>query len=187
MSLLFEIKGRQVLPKPEVLLTEPFKTIWERDETEKKNIAIMEMSYAEFVTSEMSSSPYSGYQGQERIDKIMEQTVKPVDPDWVPDSLVREAVEYLREMMNEGSYSYKFYLSAIGAAEKVRDFFETFDMNERNERTKVPIFKAKEILDAVSKSTDTLETMNKLKQKVRDEIYATSRMKSKKVISEYQK
>lgn len=185
MSLLFEIKKNTVYPRAEILLVSPFKEIWERDKDENKTTAIKELSYAEFITSEMSSNPFSGYIGKDRQNQVVSQVIK--DDKWKPDSFVRRACAYLIDLQEEGSFTYSFYMSARIAAEKVRDFFTSFDINERNEKTNAPIFKAKEINDAVVNSEKTLETMSKLRQKVMDEVYESQRTKGKKVISEFQR
>lgn len=184
MSLLFEIKDKTVRPKPEILLTPPFKEIWERDTSDKKETAIKEMTYAEFTASEMSTNPYSGYPPNERRQHILEDVIR--DENWVPDTLVRSAVEYLETLQLEGSFSYAFYIAAREAAVKTRDFFTHFDMNERNERTNAPIFKVKEINDAIIKSDEVIEKMLKMRQKVIDEVFESTRTKKDKVISEFQ-
>lgn len=185
MSFLFQIQGRAVFPNPETLLITPFKEIWERDKSEKKEEAISEFAYIEFMTSMMKSNPYREYPEKKKKEVVTKDIMG--DTDWQPDNLVKAAMRKIEEWQEEGSLSYKYWVSNKRAAEKMINFFSTFDMNERNAKTLNPVFKPKDITTAIGDAEKVLKTLDTLKTKVDEELFETQRNKSGKEISPFAK
>lgn len=185
MSLLFKIQNKVVIPNEETLLIPPFKQIWDRDKDKNKGTAIKEFAYIEFMTSMLKSNPYREYSEDKKEDKILEDIIG--DPKWVPDALVKTGCRKIIEFQEEGSITYTYWMSNKKAAEKLITFFNDFNMDERNMKTLNPIYKPKDITGAIADATKTLETLNKLKSKVDEEVYESSRNKSGKVISPFAK
>src|SRR5690606_16084747 len=109
MSLLFSIKGKAVFPNEETLLIEPFKSIWNRDKSKDKNIAIQEFAYIEFTTSMLRSNPYREYPDDRKEDIVKKELFG--DDSWQPDSLILEAKRVIDTFQEEGSISYRFWLA----------------------------------------------------------------------------
>lgn len=183
MSFLFQIQGRVVFPNPETILISPFKEIWERDKSESKEGAIMEFTFIEFMTSMMKSNPYREYPEDKKEEILKKDIIK--DEDWQPDDLVKAAMDKIIEWQNEGSISYKYWMSNKEATEKMIEFFNSFDINERNPKTLNPIYKPRDIISAVGDAEKVLKTLDSLKTKVDEELYETSRNKSGKEISPF--
>lgn len=183
MSYLFVIEERSVYPNPETLLIEPFKSIWERDESPKKQIAIQEFSYVEFMISMLKSNPYRDYAEDMKDTKIRADIIRELD--WQPDVLVKAAMEKLIEFQTEGSLTYSYWMANKKALENQIEFFLNVDVNERNFKTGNPIYKPKDIPDAVSAAEKVLTTINGLKSKVDEELFQTSKLRSNKVISPF--
>lgn len=185
MSLLFTVEGKRVSPTVETLMTPPFKEIWERDDSPNKEVAKQELTYVEFVTSMKKTNPYAGYPEDRKPQKIKEDIMH--DPDWVPDALVRSAINKVRKFQDEASLTYSYYMSAKSGAEKMIDFFNNFDMSEVNQKTMNPVYKPRDITSALNDTAKVLENLNSLKEKVEQELFESTRKKGDKPVSHFAK
>lgn len=183
MSFLFEISGKAVFPKAEALLISPFKEIWARDSSSEKENAIEEFAYIEFMISMLKSNPYREYPDEKKHEILMKEVITVTD--WKPDSLVENGMKYLIEKQQEGSISYNYWMSNKKAIEKMIQFFNNFDIDERNFKSGMPVYKPKDITSAVADAEKTLTTLNVLKAKVDEEVYESSRSRADKVISPF--
>lgn len=183
MSFLFQIQGKAVFPNPETLLISPFKEIWERDVSSEKENAIQEFAYIEFMTSMLKSNPYREYP-EERKDSVIRGDII-TQENWQPDDLISQAIEKIKNWQEEGSISYTYWMSNKKAAEKLIDFFNNFDMEEKNMKTMNPIYKPGDITKAISDAEKTLTTLNALKKKVDEEVFESTRNKGNKIISPF--
>lgn len=183
MSLLFQIINKTVQPNVETLLIPPFKQIWERDtDTQKKN-AIEDFAYIEFCVSEKKSNPYSGYALSQREKKVKEDII--TRENWKEDPLIVEAKLKLEKMMEEAAPSYSYYISTKKGAEKLQDFFLTFDMTTVNVKTGSPMYKPKEITSALNDTATVLRNLHDLREKVNNELFEKVKIKGEKVISDF--
>lgn len=183
MAFLFEINGKAVFPQPETLLIYPFKDIWERDLSVEKENAIQEFAYIEFMTSMLKSNPYREYPEVKKDEIIRKDVITQID--WNPDELVMKGMEYIVNLQMDGSITYTYWMSNKSAIEKMIQFFNNFDIDERNFKSGMPIYKPKDITSAVADAEKTLTTLNALKTKVDEEVYESSRNRSDKVISPF--
>lgn len=183
MAFLFQINGKVVFPNPETLLIYPFKNIWDRDESINKEVAIQELTYIEFITSMLKSNPYREYP-TEKKDTILKKEIM-LDENWQPDELVVEGIKKIEELQKEGSITYSYWMSNKVAIEKMIDFFNNFDIDERNFKSGMPIYKPKDITSAVADAEKTLTTLNALKSKVDEEVFEISKTRSDKQISPF--
>jgi hypothetical protein len=87
---LFRYEGYTLNISEEALALKPFRAIWVRDKTEKKERAIMELGWVYFM-----SDPRSDYQfiidPEERSKAIKEG--EGLKASWQPDGTVKEALE----------------------------------------------------------------------------------------------
>lgn len=185
MSLLFDIDNKRVFPNPETLLIEPFKGIWNRDKSKGKEIAVQEFTYIEFMTSMLKSNPYREYP-EDKKDKVIREDIITIE-DWEPDSKVKLAMDETKRFQKDGSITYTYWMSNKAAVEKMKRFFEDFDMNERDPKSGRPIYKPKDITSAINDAEKILKTLNSLKKKVDEEVFNTIRNKSGKEISIFAK
>jgi len=183
MSLLFTVENRAVKPFTETLLTHPFKEIWERDKHPEKLNAIEDFTYIEFCVSVKHSNPYSGYTEDLRREKVRQDVI--TREDWKEDELILEGMATLVRFQKEASMTYNYYMSAKAAAEKIQDFFNTFDMNKVNEKTGNPFYKPREITSAVNDTSRTLENLATLRTKVENELFEEVKNKGQKVITPF--
>ncbi len=85
----------------------------------------------------------------------------------------------------EASVTYNYYMSAKIAAEKIQDFFNTFDMKLVNLKTGLPLYKPKEITSTLIDTSKVLENLNTLKDKVDTEIFEEVKNRGQKIVSPF--
>ena len=183
MSLLFQISNKIVTPNVETLLIPLFGKIWERDVTPDKVQAIEDFTYIEFCTSEKKSNPYSGTPLHLREAKVKKEII--TREGWEEDSLIVEAKEYLKKHQEENSLAYNQYISARIGAEKLQQFFLTFDMDSRNVKTGNPLYKPKEISSSLLDVGVVTKNLVELYEKVTKDLFENVKYKGGKEISDF--
>jgi len=183
MSFLFKINEKVVFPNEETLLIEPFKSIWKRDKTKNKNIALKELAYIEFMTSLKKSNPFRQYPEDKKEEVIKEEIIR--NKKWKPDKLIMNAIEKLKVFQKEASTTYNYYLSAKTAAEKMQYFFNTVDITAVNPKTCNPLYKPRDITSALNDTEKVLSNLKSLEKKVEEELYEETRTRSDKQISPF--
>ena len=91
MIRLFKYEGYKIVVEPEALLLKPFKLIWNRDRTQNKNKATMELGFIYFFCDSRSDYQYLTDEEQ-RMSAIKEGEGLP--SDWKPDKVVQDAMNY---------------------------------------------------------------------------------------------
>lgn len=182
MSYLFKITENVVYPNEETILIEPFKTIWERDTSTKKETALKELTYIEFMSSQLKSNPYRGYRDEAR-NKILKKNIIR-NENWEPDDMVKEAMRIIEVFQKEASPSYSLYIKALKAKEKLEDFFETFELKERTIKGAYAL-KPKDITGALLDLDKVVVNLSLLKEKIEKELFEEIRNKSDKTISPF--
>lgn len=180
MSYLFQISENIVYPNEETLLISPFKEIWERDNSKKKETALKELTYIEFMSSQLKSNPFRGYRDSARNLILKKNILR--DENWEPDSLILSAINLIDEFQKNGSPSYFLYKKAIVAKEKLEDFFEAFELSERTDKGSYAL-KPKDITGALLDLEKVVINLESLREKVEKELFEEVRNKSDKVIS----
>jgi|SRR6187402_909413 len=183
MGILFTVENGIVKPNPNTLLIEPFKTIWERDTTPIKSLASKEFTYIEFMSSKMKDNPYRGYDDDLRHLRLVKEFLP---EGWNPDKLIEQGLIKVAEFQKEASETYSYFISVINAANKMKQFFDSFDMNAKNERTGLPIYKPKDITGAMIDTEKVLQNINAMKEKVEQELFETTKTRSNKQVNPFE-
>lgn len=183
MSVLFTIENKIVRPHTETLLIPPFQEIWERDTTPNKEYAMEDFKYMEFMTSVMKTNPYRGYEESIRRSKIIQDCIK--RDEWMIDELIEEGMERIKEFQTDASLTYSYFMSVKTAAEKMKKFFNTFDMTALNPKSLMPLYKPREITSALNDTSKVLENLDKTQKKVEEEIFESTKKRGDKVISPF--
>jgi hypothetical protein len=183
MAYLFEITNKIAYPTPEVLLIEPFKSIWERDTTENKHKALEEFAYMEFMTSYKKSNPYRQYPPDMKEKVIMAEII--TQENWTPDGLVKTGISKIMEFQDEASTTVAYYLAAKKGAEQMINFFNTLNISSTNEKTGNPIYKPRDITSALNDTQRVLANLKGLEKKVEEELYEEVKTRANKVISPF--
>jgi hypothetical protein len=183
MAYLFIVENSVAKPTEEILLITPFKEIWERDETDGKENAVADFTYIEFMSSKKRSNPYAGYRDEDRHEKLKELLF---DEEWEPDELVEQALIKVAEFQTEASPTYSYYLAVLKASEKMKDFFNSLDMEATNKRTGLPIYKPADITRAIVDTDKVLQNLNNMKEKVEQELFEQTKTKGNKKINPFE-
>lgn len=182
MANLFTVENSVAIPNTETLLIEPFKTIWERDKTKDKEVALKEFTFIELMSSKKKSNPFSGYSDDIRFEKLRDSLFY---EDWEPDNLVEQCLAKIDEFQKEASPTYSYYMSVLEAAEKMKSFFRSFDINEVNDRGQ-RIWKPKDITSAMVDTERVLQNLNSMKDKVEQELFEATKTRANKQINYFE-
>lgn len=115
------------------------------------------------------SSPYSDYTEQERHKEALKDAGL-TEEEW-NDPTFRAACRKYRELQ-DSSRALKLIKSAQGVVDKITDYFDTLDIQERDAVTGKPIFKTKDVmgeLKEVSNVVEQLKTLEFLYKKEQEE------------------
>ena len=184
MAYLFIVEDKVVKPTEETLLIYPFSEIWERDKSKDKSQAIKEFTYIEFMVSKKKTNPYTGYEPEARKKELGKLLFD--NPNFEEDYLIVEGLAKLEKFQTEASSAYTFLLAAETAANKLKDFFLNFDLNERNTRTGMPLYKPKDISGAINDSEQNIRTLHNLKEKVEQELFEAVKTRSNRQINPFE-
>lgn len=185
MANLFVMEGMSVMPNPETLLISPFSEIWERDLSKNKETAIKELTYIEFMSSAKASNPFREAPLKEKSEIVIKEIFR--DVDWSPDDLVNEGIEYINKAQTEMSFTYRYWTSNLKLLEKLIAWADKFSMNQVNFKTGAPIYKPKDVTDAVEKAERVMAALLSLRKKVEAELFENVKNKGGKEISEFAK
>ena len=187
---LFIVEHLKVMPHPSVLLIHPFKQIWEEDETEGKDIALIKFSFVEFMCSYDKSNEFIGYELDERGDKILAAILSPNGEinavDIKENVLVLEAINMYIQFQIQASPSIRLYEAALQASNKLVDFFDTLDMNERT-KGGTPVYKPADITRALKDVNDVLKTLAGLKATIHQELVEATKGKGGRTINYFER
>lgn len=181
---MFLIEDGIVKPTPEILLIEVFKTIWDKDNSKHKEVALKQFAYIEFMLSPKKTNPFFGYDRSIRSDKILD-SIK-VTKEIITKE-VKKALEYYSEYLENYSPSLRFYKSAVIGAEKIQDFFITYNMNAVNSRTGMPLHKPADITRALNDTAKVIQTLNSLKEQVQQELFENTKTIKNRTINPFEK
>lgn len=182
MAYLFKVEGNRVYPNEETLLISPFKEIWGRDNSPEKEVAIKELTYIEFMTSQLKTNPYKGYRETQRDEVLKKDIIK--DENWKPDDLVIDAMDKIEEFQKEASSSYKLYKASLKAKENLEDFLLSVDLQSEENKTDkgAMVLKPKDITTALLDVDKVTASLSALHQKIEEELYEEVKVRAGKKI-----
>ena len=164
-----------VVNEPEVLLIKEFAALWNNDRNKtkgdpkgiKKTRAYRELTYIWLMLD--WTSPYVDFDEQERHQECLKDAGL-TEKEW-NDPDFRAACRKYRELQNS-SRALKLIKSAQGVVDKITDYFNNIDIEERDPVTGKPIFKTKDVmaeLSNVSNVVEQLKTLEFLYKKEQDQ------------------
>ena len=183
MSYLFQVENKIVIPNTETLLISPFKEIWERDKSKNKENAIEDFTYIEFMSSMKKSNPYRQYPEERKHEVISGDVI--TREDWEVDNLIRDAIKKIDIFQKEASTTYSYYIAAKKATENMKEFFEEVDLNEKNFKSGNPIYKPRDITNALTDTEKVLANIKNLEKKVEEELFEETKSRANKTISPF--
>lgn len=167
---LFKYEGHRVVISPEALLLKPFKRIWERDKSDDKNKALLELGFIYFYCD-----PRSEYMiivdEETRMDEIKKG--EGLRDSWGPDKSLEEAMGLYKKLTVTASAG--LLEDARLAIGKIREQLRALSFEEV-EPAKMP--KAlKDAADALTRVPDLMEALQKAEKALSSDILETTRMR----------
>lgn len=182
---IFEITGHIVRPTSAILLIKPFKTLWSRDSTKGKVVAMQELAYIEFMVSKKKTNPYKGYEDSIREGKIIQGVI--VKKGWKPDKVVKEAIDIYSDWQRQASPTVRYYNANLQALQKTINYLNVgLDYEERN-RSGMPVHKFTDVVRGMKEADQVLKSLTSLRKKVEEELYEASKTKGGKEINHYER
>jgi hypothetical protein len=179
----FIIENNIVKPTADILMVNPFDKIWERDSSKMKDRAHKDLAYINYYCSPMKTNPYKGYSDEERGKRIISGSL---GGDYEPDDLVFEAINWVKEeYLKNASFSYSFLQAAIEGANKLKQFFRDYDLNERT-RSGTPVYKPADITRALKDTEDILKNIQSLEKRVNEELTTKGKHKGERKINPFE-
>lgn len=154
-----------IINEPEVMLVKEFAALWEpsRNKTKKdpkglkRTRAFRELAYIWLMCD--WSSPYADYAEQERHEECLKDA-NLTEKEW-SDPTFREAVRKYRDLQNS-SRSLKLIKSAQQVVDKIIDYFDTIDLQERDPVTNKPVYKVKDVMSEMNTVSEIVEELKQL-------------------------
>ena len=159
---LFEIVNNVVTFSPQALMIKPFKAIWEADESKDKHLAILELSYIYYMADERSDFMHI-LDLEEREEEVIKFIGLPENWAGNRKELIR-AIHYYEQLSE--TTSTRLLKSTRLVLQKISEFLDNINMNERDERTKKPIHDISKITSAVEKIPKLVKAINEIEKEV---------------------
>lgn len=159
---LFEIENNVVIYSPQALMLEPFKKIWEDDKSEDKIQANLVMSYVYYMADERSDFMHI-LNVDERMQAIKEALQLPEDFNGRSEELIQAMKFY--EKLSETT-STKLLQSTRLVLQKISEFLDNINLNERDERSNKPIHDIGKITGSVEKIPKLIRAINEIEKEV---------------------
>lgn len=171
--------NRVVINEPEILLIREFSALWtdERNITKEdpkghlKTRAFRELTYIWLMLD--GNSPYFTYSEQERHSQCI-LDAKLTEEEW-SDPTFRAACRKYRELQ-DSSIALQFLKSAQNVVFKIKDYFDTLDLQERDPMGK-PILKTKDVIAELDSADKALEALKRYEANYRQELEAKTNIR----------
>lgn len=161
---------------PDILLIKEFADLWDIDRNKSKDDptgklrkrAFRELKYIYLMLN--WKSPYADYSEMERHQECLKDA-ELTEKEWA-DPVFRAACRKYKELQDSSRFL-RLIKSAQGTVDKISDYFDALDLFERKEDG-TPIYKIKEIMNAMQDVAKTIEGLQTLEYMYKKEQEAES-------------
>lgn len=161
--------GTVILNSADLALINEFRTIIKRD----KDRADREFTYIYLAID--WKSPYNGYSEQERHEAAL-QDAHITEEEW-NDPDFRAACRKYRALQESNRYV-RLLKSAELVTDKIIDYFNNVDLEERDEQTGKYVNKVADIQKAMENASKQIETLKMIESLVKKEIAEQSQIRA---------
>jgi len=126
---LFKYEGYKINISEEAILLKPFKLIWNRDRSESKYKALMELGYIYFMTD--ARSDYQYLVDERDRDRAIRDG-EGIPEDWKPDKLIKDAMEFYKSFKSTSALLLEDTRAVIDNVRKTLRKFSFEDMEEKD-------------------------------------------------------
>lgn len=160
---LFKYEGFKVVISPEALSIKCFKDIYDRDESEKKEIAMGELSFIYFYSDPRSDYAYI-ISNEAREAEIVKALGLP--DEWKMDEKIKTAIEYYESFkpMSAMLLDDAYYMIS-----KLRERMRTVDYDERDDKGK-PVYTFESVTKTINQIPALVENLSKAMERVNKDI-----------------
>jgi hypothetical protein len=159
---LFEIVNNVVTFSPQALLVKPFKEIYDADESEDKHVSTLELGYIYYMADERSDFMHI-LDPDERDEEVRNWLDMPSKWSGKRKEIVR-AIHFYSQISE--TTSTRLLKSTRLVLQKISEFLDNINMNERDERSKKPIHDISKITSAVEKIPKLIKAINEIEKEV---------------------
>lgn len=167
---LFKYEGYKIDIAPEALALVPFKKIWNRDRSASKDRAISELAYVYFMVDPRSDYQYH-VDEEERSAAIKEG--EGLSPDWKPDKLVQEAMEFYGKFKPTAALLLEDTRYAV---EKLRRLLRDINLEEKDEKGK-PVYTLNTITATIKQVPGLAKDLDEAERALASEMRNQGRMR----------
>lgn len=176
---LFKFEGYKITISPEALALVPFKKIWTRDRSTKKERAISELSFIYFM-----ADPRSDYQylvdEDSRKEAIKEGEGLP--KNWEPDSIVLEALEFYKTFRSASALLLEDTRVAV---DKLRTLLREIDLGALDDKGK-PVYTLNTITTTIKQIPSLVKDLNDAEEAIAKEMAQSNKVRGSQEKSMYE-
>lgn len=185
---LFEVINGKVRPSAHALMVDPYKTMWEKDESEDKGEAINVFSYVEFLLSPKRSNPFFGYDEKIKGKEIKKRLWQ--DENYQSDlysslEMIR-LVDYYKTDLENASPSYGTLLDALVTAHNTREHLKGIDLNATT-MSGTLLLKPRDVLSALKEVPDVIKTLEETRDRVIAELKESAKSRNNREIGFFER
>lgn len=167
---LFKYEGYTLNISEEALCLKPFRAIWTRDKTEKKERAIMELGYCYFM-----EDPRSDYQyitdPEERAKAIKEG--EGLKESWQPDGTVLEAMKLYASFKSPAALLLEDTRAAV---DKLRQLLRNINLDETDDKGR-PIYTLNVITSTIKQIPALVKDLDEAERTLAKEIAQSDKVR----------
>lgn len=166
MIEIVNIDNGIIRPTEQVLLIEPFKTIWANDKDSHKANAIKDFTFIEFMTSPLTTNPYKDLEDDKKEISIIEEVF---NNNYKPSKEVYSCIEIYKKWIYDYSFAYKFLEATVRGAKELINFFNSVDISERTKSGNT-VYKPADLTRALKDVEDIIKNLTSLEKRVFEEL-----------------
>jgi hypothetical protein len=167
---LFKYEGYNITISEEALLLTPFKKIWDRDTSEDKSMATMELGFIYFFCDPRSDYQYLTDE-DERIKAIKEG--EGFNKKWKPDKLIKEGIEFYNKFKPTSSLLLEDTRVAV---DKLRKMLRDIDYADVDDKGK-PIYTLNTITATIKQIPGLIKDLNEAEKAIAKEIAQSDKVR----------
>lgn len=181
---LMEVRNNRAFPTVHALMMEPFKTIWESDETPTKEHAMKIFSYTELMCSPKKSNNFYLYKPEVRVKKVLKEIYK--DEDKPITEWMILCVDRYKEELAKSSPTYELLEAGMRAKD---DLVEELGSINYKERTKSGglVTKHKDVADALARIPGITRELITNREKVGSELEDAAKTRNQREVGLFER
>ena len=169
---LFDLRDRNVVPTPEALLVPEFKEIWGNKDKEE---ALKELAYVYFMAD--YKSPYAAALSPELLARTVAQDFMK-DQDYNPPPYIQVAINKYKKL--QYTPSMHLLTASVSTVHNLTAYLKSVDLQERD-KTGKPIYKPNDVVSALSKIGNIVESLTKVRSQVERETTQSATLRGQRM------